>query len=115
MREIIENKTFDQERALYNSNGLLVKNCRFDGPADGESALKESRNVELENCFFNLRYPFWHDDGVKITDAEMTEICNACMEHNGFHAGQMDPRYVLINAPDVVSLLMNAKGSLQIT
>ena len=37
------------------------------------------------------------------------------MEHNGFHAEQMDPRYVLINAPDVVSLLMNAKGSLQIT
>ena len=60
MREIIESKTFDEERALYNSDGLLLKNCRFDGPADGESALKESRNVELENCFFNLRYPFWH-------------------------------------------------------
>ena len=42
-------------------------------------------------------------------------ICNACMQHNGFSAEQMDPRYVLINAPDVVSLLMGAKGSLQIT
>ena len=42
-------------------------------------------------------------------------ICNACMEHNGFKAEQMDERYVLINAPDVVSLLMGAKGSLQIT
>ena len=79
MREIIENKTFDMERALYNSDGLLLKNCRFDGPVDGESALKESRNVELENCFFNLRYPFWHDDGVKITDAEMTEMCRAAI------------------------------------
>lgn len=79
MREIIENKTFDEERALYNSNGLLLKNCRFDGPADGESALKESRNAELENCFFNLRYPFWHDDNVKITDAEMTEMCRAAI------------------------------------
>ncbi len=79
MREIIENKTFDEERALYNSDNLLLKNCRFDGPADGESALKESRNVELENCFFNLRYPFWHDDGVKITDAEMTEMCRAAI------------------------------------
>lgn len=28
---------------------------------------------------------------------------------------QMDPRYELINAPDVVTLLMGAKGSLQIT
>lgn len=36
MKEIIENKTFDMERALYNSDGLLLKNCRFDGPADGE-------------------------------------------------------------------------------
>lgn len=79
MREIIENKTFDEERALYNSNGLLLKNCRFDGPADGESALKESRNAELKNCFFNLRYPFWHDDNVKITDAEMTEMCRAAI------------------------------------
>lgn len=79
MREIIENKTFDEERALYNSDGLLLKSCRFDGPADGESALKESRNVELESCFFNLRYPFWHDDGVKITDAEMTEMCRAAI------------------------------------
>ena len=79
MKEIIENKTFDIERALYNSDGLLLKNCRFDGPADGESTLKESRNVELENCFFNLRYPFWHDDSVKITDAEMTEMCRAAI------------------------------------
>lgn len=79
MKEIIENKTFDMERTLYNSDGLLLKNCRFDGPADGESALKESRNVELENCFFNLRYPFWHDDSVKITDAEMTEMCRAAI------------------------------------
>ena len=42
-------------------------------------------------------------------------VCNSCMEHNGFRPEQMDPRYVLINAPDVVSLLMGAKGSLQIT
>lgn len=25
MREIIENKTFDEERALYNSDGLLLR------------------------------------------------------------------------------------------
>ena len=42
-------------------------------------------------------------------------VCNSCMEHNGFRPEQMDTRYVLINAPDVVSLLMGAKGSLQIT
>lgn len=42
-------------------------------------------------------------------------ICNSCMEHNGFKEEQMDLRYELINAPDVVRLSMGAKGSLQIT
>ena len=42
-------------------------------------------------------------------------ICNACMLHNGFSAEDMDSRFELINAPDVVTLLMNAKGSFQIT
>jgi len=79
MRQTIEDKSFDMERALYASSGLLVKNCRFDGPADGESALKESRDVALENCFFNLRYPCWHDDGVKITGGEMTGMCRAAL------------------------------------
>lgn len=36
--KIIENQTFDEERALYGSSQLLVRNCAFDGPADGESA-----------------------------------------------------------------------------
>ena len=42
-------------------------------------------------------------------------ICNACMMHNGFTAEEMDSRFQLINAPDVVTLLMNARGSLQIS
>ena len=32
---IIENKTMDAERALYGSDGVLVRGCAFDGPADG--------------------------------------------------------------------------------
>ncbi len=53
----IENRTMDEERALYGSEGILVKDCRFDGPADGESALKECTDVQVENSYFNLRYP----------------------------------------------------------
>lgn len=76
---IIENKTFDTERALYGSDGVAVKNCAFDGPADGESALKESRNVQVESCFFNLRYPFWHDHNLRISGSEMTDKCRAAL------------------------------------
>ena len=79
MMKIIENQTFDMERALYGSNGVLVTNCSFDGPADGESAFKEGKDIVAEHCFFNLRYPFWHDHGLKITDSEMTELCRAAL------------------------------------
>lgn len=77
--KVIENQTFDMERALYGSNGVLVTNCSFDGPADGESAFKEGTDIVTEHCFFNLRYPFWHDKGLKITDSEMTELCRAAL------------------------------------
>ncbi len=77
--KMIEDKKFDEERALYGSHGILVKNCSFDGPADGESAFKECSRIEAENCFFNLRYPFWHDHGLTISHSEMTENCRAAL------------------------------------
>lgn len=78
MMEIF-NKTLDEERALYGCRGIYVKNCNFDGPADGESAIKECRDATVEDCFFNLRYPFWHDDGLIIRNSELTELCRAAI------------------------------------
>lgn len=77
--KIIENQTFDEERALYGSRDLVVRNCRFDGPADGESAFKECENVTVEGAFMNLRYPFWHDRGLALRNVEMTELCRAAL------------------------------------
>jgi hypothetical protein len=74
-----ENQSFDQERALYGSCEVETLSCRFDGPADGESAFKECRNIRAQGCFFNLRYPFWHDEGVELADSELTENCRAAL------------------------------------
>lgn len=76
---VIQNKTFDQERALYGMRGLQVTDCAFDGPADGESAFKEGADIKVSGCFFNLRYPFWHDHGLEIRNSEMTELCRAAL------------------------------------
>ena len=78
MRTIM-NQTFDEERALYGSKDVEVVDCRFDGPADGESAFKECRDIAVKDCYFNLRYPFWHDKGLKISGSEMTEACRAAL------------------------------------
>ena len=40
MMEYIEKKQFDEERALYGSHGVCIRECRFDGEQDGESAFK---------------------------------------------------------------------------
>ena len=76
---VVQDQVFDQERALYGSDGIDVISCRFDGPADGESALKESRDIDVRNSFFNLRYPFWHDTDLRITSCEMTDKCRAAL------------------------------------
>ena len=77
--KIIENQTFDEERALYGARDLIVRDCRFDGPADGESAFKECENITVESAFMNLRYPFWHDHGLALRNVEMTEFCRAAL------------------------------------
>ena len=45
--KMIENQTLDEERALYGSKDLTIRNCSFDGPADGESAVKELSLIHI--------------------------------------------------------------------
>lgn len=73
----VENERFGEERALYASRGLHVSHCTFAGEEDGESALKESRDVLAEGCRFELRYPFWHNTNLKIEACEMSDTCRA--------------------------------------
>ena len=69
------NLTLDQERALYAVSDSLIEDCRFDGAADGESALKETHDITVKDSYFNLRYPLWH-----VTDAQ---IHNSVFTENG--------------------------------
>ena len=86
---IIEHKTFDEERALYNLKDTQVQHCTFAGAADGESVLKEARNVVVTDCSFSLRYPFWHVRGFKLVDSHLDEgtrapiwyACNGYIEN----------------------------------
>ncbi len=77
--ERFENLTLDEERALYGLNGAEVVRCTFDGPADGESALKECRDVRLTDCDLHLRYPLWHVTGGSLRDCRMTQTCRAAL------------------------------------
>lgn len=79
MRKLIENGQFDEERALYHSQNCDIRNCVFAGPADGESALKESRDIRLQDCSFSLRYPLWHVKGFTMEGSRMDEKARAAV------------------------------------
>ncbi|MBR5896801.1 MAG: DUF3737 family protein [Lachnospiraceae bacterium] len=76
---IISGQTYDEERALYNLKDSDVVNCTFAGPADGESVLKESRNINVRDCSFSLRYPMWHVKKFTMDNSKMDELTRAAL------------------------------------
>lgn len=70
----ISDTEFGGERPLYASSDLKIERVTVH---EGESALKESRRVEAEDCRFEGRYPFWCCSGAKIVKCEFTEDSRA--------------------------------------
>ena len=111
--ECFENLVLDEERALYGVRDARIIRCTFDGPADGESALKECRRIELDDCDLRLRYPLWHVEDVRMNNCRMTETCRAALwydervhitgcEMNGIKALR-ECRNVTINGGSAIS------------
>lgn len=75
--EDYRNLVLDEERALYGLRSANVTDCRFEGPADGESALKECSDLFVAKCDFRLRYPLWHARESRIVNCTMSEACRA--------------------------------------
>lgn len=78
-KRLIEKQSFDEERALYHLQDAIVRECRFEGPADGESALKEAEHVEVTDCVFSLRYPLWHVTDFSLLRSSMDEKTRAAI------------------------------------
>lgn len=75
----IENQQFEVERSLYHLCDSLVLNCQFKGIKDGESPLKEARDVTLKDSLIDLRYPLWHDINLVIDNTTLTPNCRAAL------------------------------------
>ena len=54
--------SFSGERALFGSEGLKIYDCTFE---NGESPLKECRDIELYGALFKWKYPLWYCKNVK--------------------------------------------------
>lgn len=73
MEKYIEQK-FVGERALFQSNNIELSYCTF---ADGESPLKESKNININNTGFKWKYPLWYCENVKVKDSTMFDMARA--------------------------------------
>ncbi len=69
--EEIREEQLSGERALYRGSCLKIYDTVF---YDGESPLKESKNIELYGCEFQWKYPVWYSDNVYAKDCVWQEM-----------------------------------------
>lgn len=62
------------ERALFHADNLRIYDTIFD---EGESPLKESRNIELSGSMFKWKYPLWYCRDVRLKDCTFFEMARA--------------------------------------
>lgn len=74
MDKTIKNAILTGERALFNSDGLYIEDSIFE---DGESPLKESRNIELVGSMFKWKYPLWYCKNIKAKDCKWFDMARA--------------------------------------
>ena len=59
-RQVLRQQKLTGERALFQSENLAVYDSVFE---DGESPLKESSSLYLDNCLFRWNYRYGRDLG----------------------------------------------------
>ena len=72
--EIIKEKYLSGERALFKSDSIKIEDSVF---ADGESPLKESRNLEITQSIFKWKYPLWYCQNVIVSDSTLLETARS--------------------------------------
>ena len=64
-----QNGSYTGERALF-----MLKDASLDGVRffDGESPLKESRNLEITNSRFEWKYPLWYANNINVNNSYLS-------------------------------------------
>lgn len=74
--KIIKDKEFGGERPLYGSHDVRLENITIHL---GESSIKESSNVEAENCTFEGKYVFWETLGFNVHNCYFAESARSSL------------------------------------
>lgn len=72
--EEIRQQVYVGERPLFHGTDLELHDTIF---TDGESPLKESRDVRLYNCMFQWKYPLWYAKNIYAKDCTWLEMARS--------------------------------------
>ena len=75
-KKLIKNEEFGGERPLYASHNLRLEGVTIHV---GESSIKESSNIEAENCTFEGKYVFWEIDNFQIKNCYFAESARSSL------------------------------------
>lgn len=73
MKEVMD-QFLTGERAMFQARDCHISYCTF---ADGESPLKESGDLEIDNTLFKWKYPLWYCKNVVMKDSTMFDMARA--------------------------------------
>lgn len=80
------------ERPLFAEQGLQVEESIFN---EGESPLKESRDIRLKNSMFKWKYPLWYSENIVVEDCTWFEMARAGV----WYTDHMTVNHAVIEAP----------------
>lgn len=74
MSKVIEQEILTGERALFGQEDVRIYDSIFE---DGESPLKECKNIAIYNSMFKWKYPLWYSEHIKMKDCTIFEMGRA--------------------------------------
>ncbi len=73
-RKEIKQQFLSGERSLFQGRNLLIQDTVF---GEGESPLKHSENILLENSTFEWKYPLWYSKNIQVKNCIFKEMARA--------------------------------------
>ncbi len=65
---------YEGERALYNISDSEIIDCTFD---NGESPLKECKNLVIKDTVFKWKYPLWYCNNIECNGVTFLELARS--------------------------------------
>ena len=72
--KLVVDTVLEGERAAYGESDTLFERCTFQ---NGESPLKECKNIEVDSSTFAYKYPLWYVDTAKVTNTHWEKMARS--------------------------------------